>query len=96
MRIDMRYLLRWFGGYLLASFFVVLLILIMGFIPKTTTGWLITFVFGLPSWILCEWIGNKVTCKRISKAIDPSEKQVSSARLFYLLMGGSRLEPPAI
>ncbi len=97
MRINMRKILRWFSGYLFASFLVVMLIMLMGFIPKTTTGWIIVFVFGLPSWVLGEWVGSKITNEKISKAIDPSEKIVSSARLFYLLvtlllfLGGSFL-----
>ena len=93
----MRKILRWFGGYLFASFLVVVLIMLMGFIPKTTTGWITAFVFGLPSWVLGEWVGSKITNEKVSKALDSSEKPVSSARLFYSLatllmfLGGSFL-----
>mgnify|MGYP001604045218 CR=1 FL=1 len=84
--MTIRYIFRWLGGYLFATATVVILTLINGFIPKTTTGWALIFVFGLPIWLLGEWIGSTIISERISKSLDHSEKTVSLARLSYVLL----------
>ncbi len=83
----MERIVRFTGGYLLLNVFTVgCLMLFYGVRPTTATGWIILFVFALPLWLLGEWIGEKLTSKRVSKVIDDSERQVSILRMMYLLV----------
>lgn len=82
---DRREIFSWFGKYLMATAMVAVVIMVYGFIPKTVTGWVIIFLFGLPIRLATGWMGRKILNERISKSIDPSKRTVSPARLSYLL-----------
>jgi len=86
MKIGLRGIFACFGKYLIATAIVAVLIMFNGFFPKTITGWVIIFVFGVPIWFAGEWMGSKITDERISKSIDPFKSTVSPARLSYLLL----------
>jgi uncharacterized membrane protein len=83
--------IRLFFTYLAVSLFVgVPFALLNGIWPKSITGWLIVFIFGLPTIILGEYIGEKLFSDKISQTIDKKnrEKIISIRRMAYALIIG--------
>lgn len=83
--------IRIFFVYLAASLFIgVPFALFSGVWPKGIKGWVIVFIFGLPSLILCEFIGEKLFSNKISHTIDKDKKDkiISIRRMAYALTIG--------
>ncbi len=59
--------------------------LLNGIWPKNITGWIIIAVFGLPSLLLGEFLGEKLFSERMSRAVDPgkTQKVISPRRMIY-------------
>lgn len=77
--------------YLAASLFIgVPFALLSGVWPKSITGWVIVFIFGLPTMILGEFIGEKLFSDKISQTIDKDNKDkiISIRRMGYALVIG--------
>lgn len=77
--------------YLAASLFIgVPFALLSGVWPKSITGWLIVFIFGLPTMLLGEFIGEKLFSDKINQAIDKDKKDkiISIRRMAYALIIG--------
>ncbi len=77
--------------YLAASLFIgVPFALLSGVWPKSITGWVIVFIFGLPTMILGEFIGEKLFSDKISQKIDNDKKDkiISIRRMAYALIIG--------
>ena len=80
-----------FFMYLAASLFIgVPFALLSGVWPKSITGWFIVFIFGLPTILLGEFLGEKLFSDKISQAIDKEKKEkiISSRRMAYALIIG--------
>lgn len=91
MQIDNRKqnYIRIFFVYLAASLFIgVPYALLSGVWPKNITGWVLIFIFGLPSLILGEFIGEKLYSDKISQKIDKEYKDqiISIKRMGYALV----------
>ena len=88
----MQKLIKNFLLYLAASLFVGIpfTILYGGVWPKNLTGWIIVIVFGLPTLILGELLGELLFSKKIGHTIDPgkADKLISSRRVTYALVVG--------
>jgi len=77
--------------YLAASLFIgVPFALLSGVWPKNITGWVIVIIFGLPTMILGEFIGEKLFSDKISQTIDKDKKDkiISIRRMAYALIIG--------
>ena len=80
-----------FFMYLAASLFIgVPFSLFSGVWPKSITGWGIVFIFGLPTMMIGEFIGEKLFSDKINKAIDNDKKDkiISVRRMAYALIIG--------
>ncbi len=76
--------LRFLGGALFLNVFAAgMLILLGGYWPKTTIGWVILVALGGPFWIFGEYLGDKLFGEKVSKYIDSSERKVSALRIVY-------------
>lgn len=77
--------------YLAASLFIgIPFALLSGLWPKSITGWLIVFIFGLPTIIFGELIGEKLFSDKVSQKIDRDKKDkiISIRRMAYALIIG--------
>ena len=56
--------------------------------PKNITGWIIIAIFGFPTLLLGEFLGEKLFSERISRALDPDKRQkiISARRMTYVLV----------
>jgi hypothetical protein len=62
--------------------------LLNGIWPKNITGWIIIAIFGFPTLLLGEFLGEKLFSERISHALDPDKEQkvISARRITYALV----------
>ena len=77
--------------YLAASLFIgIPYSLFNGVWPKTIIGWVLVFIFGLPTLILGELIGEKLFNNKISQKIDQAKKDkiIAIRRMAYALIIG--------
>lgn len=91
MNSTKRNYIRVFFIYLAASLFIgVPFALLSGIWPKNITGWVIILIFGLPTMILGEFIGENFFSDKISPAIDKDRKDnlISTRRMAYALIIG--------
>jgi hypothetical protein len=80
-----------FFVYLAASLFIgIPFALLSGVWPKSITGWILIFIFGFPTLILGEFIGEKLFSDKISLKIDKDKKDrlISIRRTAYALIIG--------
>ena len=80
-----------FFMYFAASLFIgVPFALFSGVWPKSITGWVIVFIFGLPTMLMGEYIGEKLFSDKINQAIDNGkiDKIISARRMAYALIIG--------
>lgn len=81
--------IKLFFIYLAASLFIgVPFALLSGVWPKSITGWVIIFLFGLPTMLLGEFLGEKLFSEKISQKIDKKDKIISIRRMAYALIIG--------
>jgi len=91
MNSTKRIYIRSFFIYLVASVFIgVSFALLSGIWPKSITGWVIILIFGLPTMILGEFIGEKLFSDEINHAMDKDRKDnlISARRMAYALIIG--------
>ena len=81
--------IKGFFLYLGASLLIgVPFALLNGIWPKDITGWIIIAIFGFPTLLLGEFLGEKLFSERISRALDPDKRQkiISARRMTYVLV----------
>ena len=84
-------LIKSFFLYLAASVFIgVPFALLSGIWPKNMTGWIIVLIFGFPSLLLGEFVGEKLFNKRMGCGPEPTkrDKVISARRMAYALVIG--------
>jgi hypothetical protein len=84
-------LIKRFFLYFAASLFIgVPFALLSGIWPKSLMGWVFIAIFGFPTLILGEFLGEKLFSQRISHALDPTkrDKLISLWRMAYALAIG--------
>jgi hypothetical protein len=82
-------LIKGFSIYLAASLLIgVPFALLNGIWPRNITGWIIICLFGFPTIILGEFLGEKLFSERISSTLDPTkrDKVFSARRMAYALV----------
>lgn len=84
-------LIKGFFFYLVASLFIgVPFALLSGIWPKNPMGWVFIAIFGLPTLILGEFLGENLFSQRIRGGLDPAKKHkfISLRRIAYGLAVG--------